>query len=439
MLFVVLLSNVLAVFLQALSIKLGTVSGLNLAEACRAFLPKWMNRVLYLMVQTAIIATGFAEVSDRTPSRSAVVAGADHDTKVITAAMILNVMLPNHVLARDCLLFIAIVLPVVFLYAPERWRFFRLVKFLFMSFIVAVVVCFSFELHLIKDVSPADVFRGYLPSAGLVGRFAVHQACSIIGATLVPHPLYLGSGIVQPRLRNFDVQAGNFPADRPPSPAGDDRSRHPRTYQPSLAAIRHCFDYSVAELVLCLFTLNLFVSSAVLIVGAFHLYGRDPFIKIHDDGTGRTGGNVLEQPPSLIDIYRFLRQHLSPTAGTVLGLALIFSSLSAGMVCTIAGQMLNEGALWRGRWWVRYQVMRWLAILPSLVIVVAAAADRERVVEAMKWGSVVQGVVLPFVVLPLVYFTSMDKCECCFSRSHPLPGPRRWCLLGSRMPWSGDC
>lgn len=186
MLFVVLLSNVLAVFLQALSIKLGTVSGLNLAEACRAFLPKWMNRVLYLMVQTAIIATGFAEVSDRTLSRSAVVAGADHDTKVITAAMILNVMLPNHVLARDCLLFIAIVLPVVFLYPPERWRFFRLVKFLFMSLIVAVVVCFSFELHLIKDVSPADVFRGYLPSAGLVGRFAVHQACSIIGATLVP-------------------------------------------------------------------------------------------------------------------------------------------------------------------------------------------------------------------------------------------------------------
>jgi len=65
MLFVVLLSNIFAMFLQALAIKLGTVSGLNLAEACRAFLPRWLNLVLFSMVQVAITATDFTEVSNR--------------------------------------------------------------------------------------------------------------------------------------------------------------------------------------------------------------------------------------------------------------------------------------------------------------------------------------------------------------------------------------
>ncbi|KAK0743123.1 NRAMP family [Schizothecium vesticola] len=330
--------------------------------------------------------------------------------------MILNLKFPNVPLTAGCALSMVPVLLIVFLYVPqEALGCLRMFGFLVMAFIVFIAVCFSTELALIKDTSAADVFRGYLPSAALVERRALYHACSIIGATLVPHALYVGSGIVQARLRNFDVQSGLLPADRAPSPAGNDRSRHPKTYQPSVAAIRHCFAYSVAELVVCLFLFTLFVSSAVLVVSAASLYGRDPFIQV-DGGTGPTDRNVIEQPTSLIGIYRFLHICLSPFAGDIFRLALILSGMLAGIVCTMAGQMLSEGALrWRVRLWMRFVATRGFTILPSIVIVIAAAADEKWVVEALKWSSVVQGVVLPFVAAPLVYFTSVEKCEWCLS------------------------
>jgi metal iron transporter len=343
------------------------------------------------------------------------VAEADHDTKVITMAMILNLRLPDVPLAAGCALSILIALLVVFLYVPQAavGRLRRL-EILVMLFIVPVVVSFSIELGHVKDTSAADVFRGYLPSAALVERRALHHACSIIGATLMPHALYLGSGMVQGRLRNFDVQSGLLPADRAPSPAGEDRSRHRKTYQPSVAAIRHCFAYSVAGLVVCLFTFALFVSSAILVVGAASPYDRDPFIRVHG-GTGPTGRNVVEQPTSLIGIHVFLHERLPPFAGDIFRVALIFSGMSTGIVCTMAGQMLSEGALrWRVRMWMRYVATSFFMILPSVVIVIAAAANEKGVVEALKWTSVVQGVVLPFVAAPLVYFTSVEKCEWCF-------------------------
>lgn len=94
MLFVALLSNVLAGFLQALSIRLGTASGLNLAEACRAFLPRWLSWKLYGMALVAIVATQFTEVCNRI-SIYVAVSEADHDTKVVTVAIVVNIMNPS--------------------------------------------------------------------------------------------------------------------------------------------------------------------------------------------------------------------------------------------------------------------------------------------------------------------------------------------------------
>ena len=330
-------------------------------------------------------------------------------------AMILNLMF-DYPLAAGCALSMIPVLIIVFLYVPqEALDCLRMFEYLVMAFIVAIVLFISADLALIKDTSAADVFRGYLPSAALVERWALHHACSIIGATLMPHALYFGSGTVQARLRNFDVQSGLLPSDSAPSQAGDDRSCNLKTYQPSVAAIRHCFAYSVTGLVVCLFTHTLFVSSAILIASAASLYGRDPFIQAYGS-TGPTDRNVIEQPTSLSGIYRFLHIHSHPFAGEIFRFALIFSGMMAGIVSTMAGQMLSEGALrWRVRLWVRYLATRSLTILPSIVIVGTATAGEKRVMEVLKWCSVVQGVVLPFVAAPLVYFTSVEKCKWCFS------------------------
>lgn len=138
---------------------------------------------------------------------------------------------------------------------------------------------------------------------------------------------------------------------------------------PSLTAIRHCLTASVIEVLVCLFIFNLFISSAVPIVGAWRLYGRGPFIMVHDS-TDRAVGDVIEQPTSLIGTHAFLHQHVSPMAGTDFELTFIFSGLSAGIACTIAGQMISEGALrWTGRRWVPFLVTRLLTVMLSTVIV----------------------------------------------------------------------
>ncbi|KAK1836684.1 natural resistance-associated macrophage protein-domain-containing protein [Podospora conica] len=372
---VVFLSNVFAIFLQALSIKLGTVSGLNLAEACRAFLPWWLNLVLYLLAETAIIATDVAEV--------------------IGTAIAIN-LLTGIPLVWGCALSILEVLGILLLYKPKgSMPGLRAFEVLVMLLVLTVVVCFCIQLHLIKDTTSAgEVFRGFLPSRVLFERTALYQACGILGATVMPHSLYLGSGIVQARLYEFDSNAGLLPpslAANPPPPDTADDGPHRRAYMPSLQAIRHALAYSVAELILCLFTVALFINSAILIVAGASLY-RSPDATTAD----------------LFGIHDLLSRSIGPAAGTVFAVALLFSGMSAGIVCTIAGQMVSEGALrWTVRPWVRRLVTRSVSIVPSIVI--AALVGREGLDAALNGSQVALSVTLPFVTAPLVYFTSVER------------------------------
>lgn len=425
MLFVALLSNLLAGFLQALSIRLGTASGLNLAEACRAFLPRWLSWMLYGMALVAIVATQFTEVCNRI-SIYVAVSEADHDTKVVTVAIVVNIMNPSVPLATCGAASIGLVLLTLLLYAPERRICFRYVEFLAMFLTVTVVVCFILKLkHIthINKTSRADVFRGFLPSASLTELRALHHACSIISAIMVPHTLYLGSGLVQGRLRDFDVQSGRLPADLPPSPAGDGNLRHPKTHQPSVAAVRHCLRHSNVALFFCLF-ISLIVSSAVLVVSGASFYG---------------GGHWrLDAEQAFFDgIRHMVYNRFYPLAGVGFISALILSGLLALVVCTMAGQMVSEGALPPGvRWWVP----RLLTVIPSTAITIAgAAADMEWLAAALRWTSAVQSVVMPVVVVPLLYFTSLERCERCFPCAVPGPTrPTRRCLLGVSRSFVGE-
>jgi len=202
----------------------------------------------------------------------------------------------------------------------------------------------------------------------------------------MPHSLFLGSGTVQPRLKEFDVNQGYVQTPTPVSGDGEDS-----LYRPSIHAIRGCLKYSIIELALSLFTFALFVNSSILIVAAAALYG--------------TPG---AENADLFGIYNLLSDSIAPAAGTIFALALLLSGISAGIVCTIAGQMVSEGMIqWTLKPWLRRLVTRSISIIPS--VIVAAAVGKEGLNTALTASQVVLSVILPFVMGPLVYFTCRNR------------------------------
>ena len=203
----------------------------------------------------------------------------------------------------------------------------------------------------------------------------------------MPHSLYLGSGIVQSRLRDFDIRRS-----QDTSVLEDSDGDVPK-YRPSLSAIRSCLNYSILELALSLVTFALFVNSAILIV---------------------SGASLSSLPESqtadadLFSIHNLLSTSIAPVAGTLFALALLLSGTSAGIVCTIAGQMVSEGQLsWTVRPWVRRLATRTISIVPSIII--AAAVGREGLGRALQGSQVALSIVLPITSAPLIYFTWSAK------------------------------
>ncbi|KAI8934518.1 hypothetical protein NX059_008217 [Plenodomus lindquistii] len=359
LLFIVLMSNIFAIFLQSLCIKLGSVTGMNLAENCKAHLPPWLNYVLYFFAESAIIATDIAEV--------------------IGTAIALNLLF--HIpLVAGCAISIVDVLVILFFYRPSgTMRALRAFEYFVVLLVIGVAICFCFELSKI-EASIGEVFRGYVPSSTLVESQALYQACGILGATVMPHSLYLGSGIVQPRLREFE-------ANHSPEVLETDSLSEDTKYRPSLAAIQSCMSYSIVELAVSLFTFALFINSSILIVAGASLYG----LPEADDA-------------DLFSIHNLLSRSIAPVAGTMFALALLLSGISAGIICTISGQIVSEGQLnWSMRPWLRRLVTRSISITPSIII--AGAVGREGLGKALSGSQVALSVILPFVSAPLIWFT----------------------------------
>ncbi|KAI9752996.1 MAG: hypothetical protein M4579_005381 [Chaenotheca gracillima] len=367
LLFVILMSNLFAIFLQSLCVKLGTVTGLNLAENCRLHLPKWLNILLYLFAEGAIIATDIAEV--------------------IGSAIALNLLL--HVpLVAGCAITLVDVLVILIFYDPSgSMRRLRAFEGFIIVLVLGVVICFCVELSYIRGYTVGEVMKGYIPSPAVVETKGLYLSCGILGATVMPHSLYLGSGLVQSRLRSYDEDLGDSHADAESPDDGDDAPK----YRPSLAAIHYCLRHSVIELTVCLFTFALFVNSSILIVA---------------------GASLSKIPNAadadLFDVHDLLSRTLAPVAGTVFALALFLSGTSAGIVCTMAGQMVSEGALnWTVKPWLRRLLTRSISITPSIII--AAAVGRDGLSAALNGTQVALSVILPFVSAPLIYFTCRNK------------------------------
>lgn len=364
-LFIILMSNLFAIFLQSLCIKLGSVTGLDLAENCRKHLPRWTIWPLYILSEGAIIATDVAEV--------------------IGTAIALNLLL--HIpLVAGCAISLVDVFLLLLFYDPNgsmsRLRFF---EYFVMCLVLGVMVCFCIQLSYIRNASIGEVFRGYLPSSAIVDGNGLYLSCGILGATVMPHSIFLGSGVVQPRLRQFDE------AERSTDIAESTRVYNitqdlAKKYKPSIQAIRSCLKYSIVELATSLFTFALFVNSAILIVGGSSLHESDA------------------TKADLFGIHDLLVRTISPAAGILFALALLLSGTSAGIVCTMAGQMVSEGMIrWKLQPWVRRLMTRAISITPSIII--AGSIGREGLNQALNASQVALSVALPFVTAPLLYFT----------------------------------
>ena len=206
----------------------------------------------------------------------------------------------------------------------------------------------------------------------------------------MPHSLYLGSGLVQDRLRDFDRRNDLLSPEFVDEDSDADSLKY-ELYRPSLKAIKSCRGYSIAECAISLFTFALFVNSAILIVAGASLY----------DVPGA-------QSASLFGIYDLLSHSLAPAAGKIFAVALLLSGTSAGIVCTIAGQMVSEGQLrLKMKPWKRRLLTRSVSIIPS--IIVAGALGGPGVDKALVGSQVALSVILPFVSAPLVWFTMRSK------------------------------
>lgn len=388
LLFIVFLSNIIAVFLQSLCIKLGSVTGYDLARCCREYLPHKLNIVLWILAECAIIATDVAEV--------------------IGSAIALNILLKIP-LPAGVAITIVDVLFVLMAYRNDTssTKFVKLFEYAVALLVVAVVVCFAVELSQIPgDIDNVrSIFRGYLPSLEMFKGSGMTIATSIIGSTVMIHSLFLGSGIVQPRLREYDVQNGHVVLDELIDAEDEvilnekSESKQRRfiedkeaayfynSYKPSYEAIEYSFKYSIIELVVTLFTFALFVNLAILIIA----------------------GSTLYDTPEAVDadlyaIHNLLSTNLAPVVGTVFMLALLFSGQSAGIVCTIAGQIVSEGHInWTVKPWLRRLITRGIAIVPCMII--SLCIGKNGLDKALNISQVVISILLPPLTAPLIYFT----------------------------------
>ena len=290
-------------------------------------------------------------------------------------------------LVAGCALTLVDVLIILLFYSPNgsirRLRYF---EFFVIALVLGVVICFIIQLSLIQDTSVGEVFKGFLPSSTIVEGSGIYLSCGILGATVMPHSLYLGSGMVHARLKEFDKIRGSVVS--PGEELVDGEKSH---YRPSLAAIKECLKYSTWELALTLCIFALFVNSAILIMAGSSL-----------------SSNPDAASADLFGIHDLLSKSLAPVAGTIFALALLLSGTSAGIICTIAGQMVSEGALnWTLAPWLRRLITRSISITPSIII--AGAVGRNGLSAALNGSQVALSVILPVVSAPLIYFTARSQ------------------------------
>ena len=331
---VVLISNIMAILLQHLSVKLGVVAERDLAQACRDHFSPPVSFCLWVLCEIAIAACDLAEV--------------------IGSAIALNLLFGIPLVWGVCITAVD-VLMILFL-QTKGWRY---LEALVAGLVFLIGFCFVYEIIASRPDLP-ELLRGLMPSTQIVANPAMlYISIGILGATVMPHNLYLHSAIVQTR-------------DYPRDDAGKSM------------AIR----YATADSTIALL-FAFFINAAILVLAAstFHKSGHQDVAEIQD-------------------AYQLLTPVLGASlASTVFAVALLASGQNSTLTGTLAGQVVMEGFLnIRLTPWLRRLITRLIAIIPA--VIVAALYGASGVNKLLILSQVILSLQLSFAVVPLVWFTS---------------------------------
>jgi manganese transport protein len=347
LLWVVGLASLMAIFMQVISARLGVVTGKDLAQCCRDWYPGWTRWPNWLFCELAIGACDLAEV--------------------LGSAVALNLMF--HI----PLLWAVIItgLDVLLLLALQRFGM-RTIEAIVLLLIATIGVCYFLELFVLPQTHPNFMEMGRaLVSPHFRQAGMIYVAIGIIGATVMPHNLYLHSALVQSRQLQKD-----------------DRS------------IRSAIRFNTIDSVTAL-AVAFFVNAAILVLAAMVFYGKT--------SVTTAGGQVVAFGSSS-DWIRIAYLTLAPLLGTAVAstlfaVALLASGQSSTITGTLAGQVVMEGFMhWRIKPWLRRLITRTLAIIPA-VLVIGIRGDSS-VNDLLTLSQVVLALQLPFAMFPLLHFTS---------------------------------
>jgi manganese transport protein len=334
---VILFSNMMAMLLQALAAKLGIVAGMDLAQACRTQYSRPTRIMLWLMCEGAIVACDLAEV--------------------IGTAIALQLLFGLPLVAGVCLTAFDVLLILML-----HQRGFRHLEAFIVALLVIIAGCFAIELMLSRP-DLAQIAQGFMPTTQVATNPAMlYIAIGILGATVMPHNLYLHSSIVQ--TRRYD--------------------RSPR-------GLREAIRFATIDSTVALF-LAFFINASILILAAaaFHANGRTDIADIHQ-------------------AYDLLTPILGAAGASLLfAVALLASGQNSTVTATLAGQIVMEGFVdLRMPPWMRRMITRLLAIVPA--VVVALLYGDKGTMNLLILSQVILSMQLPFAVVPLVKFTSDRK------------------------------
>ena len=347
---VIVISSLMAMFLQALSAKLGIATGRDLAQACRDHYSRPTSLVLWVLCELAIAACDLAEVL-----------GSAVALKLLFGLPLLAGVL---ITALDVLIVLAL-----------QGRGFRLIEAFVVTLIATIAVCFAYEIFFAQPLWK-DAIAGMVPRLEILrNREMLYIAIGILGATVMPHNLYLHSSIVQTRA--FGVSQ----KDR-----------------------REALRYAVFDSTLAL-AFALFVNAAILVLGAaaFHTRG------LHNVG-------------EISEAYRLLSPVLGVSlASTLFACALLASGQNSTLTGTLAGQIVMEGFLnIRLKPWLRRLITRVLAITPAVLVI--GIAGENKVTSLIVLSQVILSFQLPFAIIPLVQFTGSRAKMGAFANSRLTQG-----------------
>jgi manganese transport protein len=334
LIWVLLMSNMIALLLQSLSARLGIVRGLDLAQASKNHYPKWVNIPLFALAQTAIVACDLAEI----------------------IGMAIGLQLLFHLpllYGVSVTIFDTVVLLFLMNKGMQKME----------AFIVSMVfiVGFSFLLEMfIVEPSALEIAKGFKPS--LLSGQALYIAIGIIGATVMPHNLYLHSSLVQTRKFKRDNEG-----------------------------IKEAIKFNFIDTTIAL-NLAFFVNAAILILAAAAFYT-----------------NGMHEVAEIQDAHKLLNHIFGGVAPTLFAIALIAAGQSSTVTGTLAGQIIMEGHLnLRIQPWLRRLITRILAIIPAFFTILYFGDDA--LSNLLILSQVVLSLQLGFAVIPLIHLTS-DKTE----------------------------